>query len=114
MAVRYYSDRLNRFFDTMEEANRAEFESKEKENLAKIQQEREARELKEKKEKDAAERKALAEKVDIARKAMVKAQSDYQAVLSEFVNKYHTYHYSTDNANEVPLLFSIFNDIFKF
>lgn len=114
MAIKVFSDRTGKFYNTVDEANRAEFELKEKENLAKIENERKERELKEKKDKEAAERKAAAEKVEAARKAMVKAQSDYQAVLSEFVNKYHTYHYSTDNANEVPLLFSIFNDIFKF
>ena len=32
MAIRYYSDRLNRFFNSVEEANKAEFEAKEKEN----------------------------------------------------------------------------------
>lgn len=113
MAVRYYSDRLNRFFNTVEEANKAEFEAKEKENLDKIKKEREEALAKEKKEKDAAERKAAAEKVEKARKEMIVAQKAYKDALSEFVDKYHTYHFSTSDPNEVPTLFDIFENIFR-
>ena len=42
MALKYYSDKTNKFYDTADEANRAEFELKEKENLEKIKKEREA------------------------------------------------------------------------
>lgn len=114
MAVRYYSDRLNRFFNTVEEANKAEFEAKEKENLDKIKREREEALAKEKKEKEAAERKAAAEKVEKTRKEMIAAQKAYKDALSAFVDKYHTYHFSTSDPNEVPTLFDIFENIFKF
>ena len=43
MAIKVYSDRTKQFYNTVEEANRAEFELKEKENLAKIEEERKAR-----------------------------------------------------------------------
>ena len=68
MAIKVYSDKTKQFYNTVEEANRAEFELKEKENLAKIQKERELALAKEKKEKAVAERKAAAEKVEAARK----------------------------------------------
>ena len=41
MAIKVYSDRTNKFYNSVEEANRAEFELKEKENREKIQKERE-------------------------------------------------------------------------
>ena len=50
MAIKIYSDKTGKFYNSVEEANRAEFELKEKENLAKIQKERELALAKEKKE----------------------------------------------------------------
>lgn len=114
MALKYYSDKTNKFYDTADEANRAEFELKEKENLEKIKKEREAALAKEKKEKAMAERKAAAEKVDAARKAYLEAQKAYRTELEGFCKTYGTYHYSTDNADEVPSLFDFFGNIFKF
>lgn len=111
--IKVYSDKTGKFYNTVEEANRAEFEVKEKENLAKIQKEREETALREKKEKEAAERKAMAEQVEIARKAMIEAQKAYKEKLSAFVDKYHTYHFSTSNPEEVPTLFDIFENIFR-
>jgi hypothetical protein len=60
--MKYYSERLNKFYNTADECERAEFEAKEKENLEKIKKEREAALAKEKKEKAVAERKAAAER----------------------------------------------------
>ena len=113
MALKYYSDKTNKFYDTAEEANRAEFELKEKENLEKIKKEREAALAKEKKEKAMAERKAAAEKVDAARKAYLEAQKAYRTELEGFCKTYGTYHYSTDNVEEIPSLFDWFGNIFK-
>ena len=113
MAIKIYSDKTQKFYNSVEEANRAEFELKEKENREKIQKERELALAKEKKEKEVAERKAMAEEVDAARKAMIEAQKTYKDKLSAFVNKYHTYHYSTSNPDEVPTLFDIFDNLFK-
>ena len=114
MAVKIYSDKTNKFYNTVEEANRAEFELKEKENLEKIEKERKERELKEKKEKAAAERKALATEVDEARKAYTAAQKAYREKLEKFCKQYGTYHYSTDNADDIPSLFDWVGNIFKF
>ena len=113
MAVRYYSDRLNRFFDTMEEANKAEFKAKEQENLEKIQKEKALREEKERKEALAAERKAAAMKVEAARKEMEKANKVFKDTLSEFIDKYGAYHFSTSNPDEIPSLFDLFSYAFN-
>ena len=114
MAIKVYSDRTNKFYNSVEEANRAEFELKAQENLVKIQKEREERELKEKKEKEVAERKAAALKVEEARKAYLAAQKTYREVLEGFCKKYGTYHYTVENGEEIPSLFDIFGNLFKF
>lgn len=114
MAIKVYSDKTKKFYDTIAEANRAEFELKEQENLAKIQKEREMALAKEKKEKELAERKAAAEKVEVARKAYVEAQKAYRTELEGFCKKYGTYHYSTNSADDIPALFDWFENIFKF
>ena len=113
MAIRVYSDKTKQFYDTVEEANRAEFELKEKENREKIQKEREMELAKKKKEKELAERKEMAEAVETARKAMIEAQKAYKEKLDAFIEKYHTYHFSTSNPDEIPTLFDLFDKIFK-
>ena len=105
MAIKFYSDRTNKFYATQEEADKAEFELKEQENLAKIEKERKERELKEKKEKVAAERKAAAEEVEQARKDYIAAQKVFREKLEDFCKKYGTYHYSTTSADDIPILF---------
>ena len=114
MAIKVYSDKTNKFYNTVEEANRAEFELKEKENLEKIKKEREEALAKQEKEKKIAERKAAAEVVENTRKAYLEAQKAYKKALEDFCGKYGTYHYSTDNADEIPSLFDWFSNLFKF
>lgn len=113
MAIKVYSDRTGKFYNTVDEANRAEFELKEKENLAKIEKERKERELKEQKDKEATERKAAAEKVEAARKAMVEAQGAYKKELEAFCQKYGTYHFSLNNLEDIPHLFDVLNYAFN-
>lgn len=112
--IKIYSDKTNKFYNTVEEANKAEFELKEKENLAKIEKERKERELKEKREQAAAERKASAEKVEAARKAFNDARKTYHDELDSFCKKYGTYHYTTDGKEDIPSLFDLFDNLFKF
>lgn len=112
--MKYYSEKLNKFYDTADACQHAEFEAKEKENLEKIKKEREAALAKEKKEKALAERKVAAEKVDTARKAYLEAQKAYRTELEGFCKQYGTYHYSTTGADEVPSLFDFFGNFFKF
>jgi len=112
--IKIYSDKTNKFYNSVEEANRAEFELKEKENREKIQKERELALAKEKKEKALTERKAAAESVEAARKNYLEAQKAYRKALEDFCGKYGTYHYSTSSADEIPSLFDIFDNLFKF
>jgi len=114
MALKIYSDKTNKFYNTVDEANQAEFELKEKENLEKIRKEREVALAKEKKEKAIAERKAAAEKVETARQAFNTARKAYHTELESFCKKYGTYHYTTDGKEEVPSLFDLFDNIFHF
>ena len=114
MAIKVYSDKTNKFYNTVEEANRAEFELKEKENREKIQKEREAALAKEKKEKELAERRVLATEVDTARKAYLEAQKVYREKLEGFCKKYGTYHYTVENGDEIPSLFDFFGNLLRF
>lgn len=109
MAVKYYSERTKKFFDTVEACEKAEFEAKEAENREKILRERKEAEEKERKERLANERKVRAAEVEEARKAMVTAQNKYREVLQKFIQDYHTYHYSTSNFDDIPTLFDFFN-----
>lgn len=114
MAIKIYSDRTNKFYNSVEEANRAEFELKEKENLEKIKKERELALAKQQKEQEITERKAAAEKVEAARKAFNEARKAYHAELEGFCKKYGSYHYTTDGKDDVPSLFDLFDNLFKF
>lgn len=112
--LKYYSDVTNKFYDSPEEVNQAEFELKQKENLEKIRKEREAALAKEKKEKELAERKELASKVDEARKNYLAAQKEYREQLEGFCKKYGTYHYTCENGEEIPSLFDFFGNLLRF
>lgn len=103
--MKYYSEKLNKVFNTERECMDAEFKAKEQENLEKIAKEKALREEKEKKEALAAERKEMAEKVETARKAYLEAQKAYRTELEAFCKKYGTYHYTISDADEVPSLF---------
>ena len=112
--MKYYSEKLNKFYDTPDACQRAEFEAKEIENLEKIEKERKDREAKEKKEKAIIERKALAAEVDTARKAYLEAQKAYREKLEGFCSKYGTYHYTVENGEEIPSLFDFFGNLLRF
>lgn len=103
--MKYFSEKTNRVYDTVEELNKAEFKLKEEENRKKIQAEREKAE----KEKILAERKSRAAEVEAARKDMIEAQKVYKNVLTDFCKDYGTYHYSVENADSIPTLFNLFN-----
>ena len=113
--MKFYSEKLNKVFDTAEECQRAEFEVKEQENRERIKRERAEREAKEKKEKILAERKAKAAEVKAAREAMIAAQSKYRETLEAFCDQFGTYHESVtgDDAKKIiPTLFNLFNPLF--
>lgn len=106
--MKYFSERLNKIFNTQAECEMAEFEAKEAENREKILAERKAAEAKAQKEKEAAERKMMAAEVDEAYKAMTAAQNAYRTKLEAFVKKYGTYHTSL-TTKDIPSLFDILN-----
>lgn len=100
--MRYYSDHLNKLFNSVEELEAAELEAKKK------AEEEEAR-----KKALAEGRKADADKVEELRKAAVKANQDYRQALADFCQKHGAYH-RTYSGKEVEELdpFNLF-DLFK-
>lgn len=118
MAIKIYSDKTKQYYNSIQDAERAEFELKEQENKEKIRKERELAFEKEKQEKErielaakTAERKADADQVEAARKAMVEAQNAYRKEIENFCKKWKSYHFSTSDVKEIPILFnSVFSD----
>ena len=107
--MRYYSDKTINLYSTVEELEKAEFALKEEENRKKILKEREEAKKKELTE----QRKVRAAEVEEARKAMVAAQKKYKDTLEAFVHDYGSYHFTSTKFDDVPLLFDIFNPLFK-
>ena len=111
--MKYFSEKLNRIYDTREACEKAENEAVAAELKAKLEAEKKAAEEKVKKEKAAAERKAMAAEVETARKEMIEAQKKYREAIEKFVAKFGSYHWSSNSADDVPTLFDIFNPVFK-
>ena len=110
--MKYWSEKLQKLYDSAEACQRAEFEAKEKENRDRILKEREAREKKEKQEKLAVERKTKAAEVEEARKAVVAAQHKYCEILEAFTKQFGPFHLSLtgeDAKRAIPTLFDIFD-----
>ena len=110
--MKYFSEKLNKVFDTPEACQCAEFEAKEAENRQKILAERKAAEEKERKEKEAEERKTMAADIEEKRKAMVAAQKAYSNAIDQFTKRWGSYHYSSNSADDIPMLFKLFNPFF--
>lgn len=98
--MKFYSDVLNKVFDTEKECVSAEkkyiAEQEEKKNAEK---------------KKSEERAAAAKRVEAAQKAMHEAQTAYRKELEDFCAMYGTYHYSTDSFDNIPHLFSTLFDL---
>lgn len=107
--MKFYSEKLNKLFDSEELCVKAEQEAIQAENRERVLRERKAAEEKEKKEKEAAERKAMAAEVTEALKAMNEAQKVYREKLQKFIKTYGTYHFSSSDVNDFPSLFNFFN-----
>ena len=107
--IKIFSDKTGKFYNSVEEANKAEFELKEKENLEKIRKEREALAVQAKKEKETAERKAMATEVEAARQDMIKAQKSYRDKLEAFCKRWGAYHLTLDKVEDFPTLFDFFS-----
>ena len=101
--MKYYSEVLNKTFDSEKECLSAELKAK---------QEKEAKERAEAEKRNA--RAADAKVVEEARKNMVQAQENYENVLNQFIQKYGSYHFSVDSDKDLPRLFeSIFGTLFN-
>ena len=99
--MKYYSEILNKVFDTEKACYDAELECKRAEE-AKLR-EIEQKKLAEKKKQE--ERAADAKIVEQKREAMIQAQKDYYDAIDAFTKKHGSYHFSTNSADEIPHLF---------
>ena len=114
MALKVYSDRTKKFYDTTADAARAEAEFIAQERKAKEEAERKAAEEKAKKEAIVAERKADATRVEEKIKVMRAAQRECKEEIDKFVKKHGTYHWSSNSVEDLPVLFdNFFSPIFK-
>lgn len=100
--MKYYSEILNKVFDTEKACREAELECKRAEE-AKLR-EAEQKKLAEKKKQE--ERAADAKVVETLREEMVKAQSNYRKAVQAFVEKHGSYHFSTDSIEKIPHIFA--------
>lgn len=107
--MKYYSEQLNKVFDTEKACLDAELEAREKAAREKELKEKAEQKAKEEKAKLAAERKDAAAKVDAARKEMQEAQRKYRKALENFCKTYGAYHFSSNKIDDFPTLLDIFN-----
>ncbi len=98
--MKYYVESLNEFFDTADEANKAE-----EKHLAEVKAEEE------KKTKLADERKARATEVEDALKAAQDAEKKYWELRNKFVKDYGSFHISYKNNDNGISTF--FEELFK-
>ncbi len=100
--MKYYSEELNKLFDSEKEALKAE-----KDHAAALKAEEE------KKAKVNAERAAAAKEVEAALENLKAAKKEYHEKLSAFCDKYGAYHTSIKNV-DLPDLFTIWDEFFNF
>ena len=101
--MKYYSEELDRLFDTEKEAVKAE-----KDHAAALKAEQE------KKTALNAERAAAAKEVEEAAKAYKEARKNYDEKLSDFCKKYGAYHVSIKDKDLYETWKEIWSDFFRF
>lgn len=108
--MKFYSEKLNKLFDSAEALEKAESELEAKE--------RRAKELEEKK---ASERKVLAKEVEDAYRAYKAAQKAYDQKLLDFIEKYGSFHMTITEPEGANFKIKnwdfnpdLFNKLFKF
>ena len=102
--MKYYSEILNKVFNTEKECIKAEHEHKKAcAEKARIEEEKK---LAEKKKQE--ERAADAKELEVLRSNMIKSQSAYRKGVEAFIKKHGSYHYTTSSFDEVPHLFNLF------
>lgn len=103
--MKYYSEILNKVFDTEKECVKAEHEHKKAcAEKARIEEEKK---LAEKKKQE--ERAEDAKRVEAKIQAYIQAQSECRKELESFCKKHGSYHYSTNSFDDIPHLFNFFN-----
>ena len=99
--MKYYSETLNKFFDTEKEVIEAEKYAEEKAEAEKR--------LEEQRKK---ERTKEAKEIEEALEAVRKAEDVYHKKLNAFIKKYGYYHCSFKDVTDVPSIFSLFKPFF--
>lgn len=94
--MKYYSEKLNKLFDSSEDCAKAEAAA------VKAEEERKAAE-----QKKAETRKARAKEVEDALKASVEARAKYEELLRAFCKDYGAFHYSF-NSDDIDNIFDFF------
>lgn len=97
--MKYYSEKLNKLFDTQEACARAEKEH-----------EKAVAEVEAKKKALADERAKRAKEVESAYNAVIAAKKDYQKVLNDFVKDYGSFHMTLKTGENNP--FNLFDSLF--
>lgn len=100
--MKYYSETLDKLFESEKELQKAEKDA--------IEAEAKKKELEEVKRKERAED---AKAVEDALKNLRKAENEYHEKLSAFIKKYGYYHYTSHDAKDFPSAFSILEPFFK-
>jgi len=100
--MKYYSDKLRKFFSTEQEC----LEEEEK-CLAREKEEEE------RKNKLATERKTRAKEVEEAFKNVRKAQDTYHKLINDFVKDYGSFHMSISDSIDTPFFDTLFDEFFK-
>ena len=107
--MKYYSEILNKVFDTEKACHEAELTHKRA--LEAKAREEEQKKIAEKKKQE--ERAADAKKVEALREEMVKAQANYRKAVEAFVVKNGSYHFFTYSSDKIPYLFGSLLDFFS-
>lgn len=109
--MKILSEKTNKEYASVEECLAAEKEFDRMIAEKKAAAEKALAERKAKQEAVANERKAAAEKIEVARQAMVEATKHYRELMSEFCQKFGSYHrtYRFDNKDALNFLDDFFN-----
>ena len=99
--MKYYSEKLKKVYDTVEQLQAAETEY-DKAHAAEIAKQK--------------ERKARAEEITKARKELVNAREHYSELVNKFIKDYGSYHatYTNEDNGEVNNVMDVFYKLFGF
>ena len=99
--MKYYSEKINKYYDSEEECLSAEKDYEEKLAVEKA-----------KKEELVATRKARATEIEEAYKAILAARKHYNELMDKFVKDYGSFHMTIRTGDDNP--FNLFDKYFKF